>query len=146
MYGGEYSSLKYDDWLSCQGQELYSENYEDLFDVIQFRFYGRNKKNDKTEERGCVTQDARGVGCYYYFQLPDMNGRYPKSGNYVGYRAGNDEVWIEQWSLPYHTHNAVGCSEMATLSTPTPNSYFGIPNSNVLFLSFFSFDSNFLLT
>jgi len=130
MYGGEYSKLEFQDWLSCQGQVLTSDVYGNLYNVIQYRFQNSDFKKEE-EERGC----GKG-GCSYSFTLPDMDGRYPKSGlnnDGVGYLGGNDEQYFYEYLLPPHTHYAVGCNDNADLSTPTPTSHFASANSNVTF-------------
>jgi microcystin-dependent protein len=89
-YAALPDSIK-EDWMICNGQELDSFTYDELYNVIGTTYGGRDDR---------------------YFNLPDLQGRMPIGKGQgpdlpayrLGERGGADTVVLQEANLPAHTH------------------------------------------
>jgi len=111
-------------WASCSGQQMPIGQNQALFSLLGIAFGGDGKN---------------------YFNLPDFRGRVPihyGNGYLRGQKGGLEQVAIDLYTLPTHSHDANGSSldgnnwkpgpdtSLAT-STTTDDPIYGLPQNMV---------------
>ena len=90
-------------WALCNGQFLPINQNQALFALLGTTYGGNGQTT---------------------FALPNLRGRVPMhmgNGHTLGEASGQEAHTISVSELPQHTHSVVGCSDQATLPSPSGN-------------------------